>query len=188
MSRQIVEDENVTGAKLRRQFLLDILDEKFAIDRTIDDQRSEESVEAQSGYKSGGLSVAVRNGVFDTLMSGSPAIKSGHGRCAERLVEEDKPTCIDAGDEDVPDSAISRHVGTVSLSGMQRLFLRLIFSSRSAYHKFEIEVSRFNSRLRSSSVVLGLAATWARMRTPSRFANDRRLLALDFGSNDWPDA
>ena len=47
-----------------------------------------------------------------------------------------------------------------------------------------MEVSSFRSRLRSSRVVPGLAATWARMRSPSRWASDARLLARDFGSID----
>jgi len=51
----------------------------------------------------------------------------------------------------------------------------------------EIEVPRFKSRLRSSSVVPGLAETRARMRSPSRSAKERRLLAGDFGSSDPPE-
>jgi len=54
---QIVEDEDVSGPKMRREFLLYVLDEDFAIQGAIDNQRGEESVEAQGGHEGGGFPV-----------------------------------------------------------------------------------------------------------------------------------
>ena len=154
---QVVEDEDVARAELRGQFLLDVFPKEFAIEGAVDNHRGEEPVEAEGGHEGGSFPVAVGHEIEHALIGRSPAVEAGHRGVAEGFVEENEALGIDPRREDFPDGAVGDDIGPVLLGGLDRLFFRLSFSSWRAFHKLEMEVLRFSSRLRSSSVVPGLA-------------------------------
>jgi hypothetical protein len=154
---QVVEDEDVARAELRGQFLLNVFQEEFAIEGTVDNHRGEEPVEAEGSNEGGGFPVAVGHEIEYPLIGRPPAVEAGHRGVAEGFVEENEATGIDPRREDFPEGAVGDDIGPVLLGGMDRLFFRLSFSSWRAFHRLEMEVFRFSSRLRSSSVVPGLA-------------------------------
>jgi len=184
---EVVHNEDVAGTQLWSELLADIGSEEFAVESAVDDEWREKSAESEGGDEGGGFPVPERSMIVDALVGRPPSVESRHGGGAEGFVEENKSTRVDAGGEDIPDGAIGDDVGAVLLGGVERFFLRLILSCLRASQRLGMVVSKSRSRLRSSRVVPGLDATWARIRVPSRSASDVRLLARDLGSIEAPD-
>lgn len=57
---KVVHDQDVASMHLRHQMLLHVTDEHGTVDWTIDDQRSDESIQTQTGQERGGLPVTER--------------------------------------------------------------------------------------------------------------------------------
>jgi hypothetical protein len=144
---------------LRGQFLLHIFQEELAVESTVHDHWSEQAVESKRGDESGCIPMAVGHRIADALACGPPTVEACHRGGTEGFVQKNQATWIDARCEDLPRGPIGDHIRSVLLGRPKGLFLRLILSSLRAYHKLEIDVSILRSRLRSSSVELGLAAT-----------------------------
>ncbi len=62
MGGEVIEDDDISGVKLRTQDVLKVSGEHFGIDGPFDEERSSDAIMAQSRQKSGALPVAVRFG------------------------------------------------------------------------------------------------------------------------------
>jgi hypothetical protein len=99
---EVVHDNEVTGFQFGDQDLAEVSEEVGSGQGAVDHHRSAEPGQPQAAEEGGGGPAAFGHGIDDALADRSPTVEPGHRRGAEGLVEEDEPTRIDPGPDDVP--------------------------------------------------------------------------------------
>ena len=96
MAAEIVEDDDVALFQGRNEDLLDVELEERAVDRTVDDPRRSDAIEAQRPDEGHRPPVTVRNALLEALAAWPPAAQRGHVGLDPGLVDEHEPLGIDA--------------------------------------------------------------------------------------------
>ena len=122
MRAEIVEDDDVSGLEGRREKLLDIGGEEFAVDRPVDNAGSIDPVMPQSRDEGEGLPVAIRNLGGETLAFWSPAAQRRHVGLHPGLVDEDQPAGGDPALVGLPALALPGDVRPVLLRRQSGFF------------------------------------------------------------------
>src|SRR5271154_1382508 len=141
---EIVEDDDVARLEGRREELLDIGAEAFAVDGAVEQAGGVDAVIAQGGKKRRGLPAAVRNLVDEALAFGRPAAQAGHVGFRPGLVDEPQSPGIDAALIGPPTRAMAAYVRAVLLARDKRLFLNV--TPRRRKKRLIIEVSALTPR------------------------------------------
>lgn len=90
VTAEIVEDDDIALFQGRHERLLYTIGEDVAIDRSVEDQRRNDMVVAQSGQEGQRLPMAMRHLVDQRLASRAPAVGAGHVGFDPGLVDEDQ--------------------------------------------------------------------------------------------------
>ena len=128
----------------RREELLDIGAEAFAVDRAVEQAGRIDAVIAKSGEKRRGLPAAVRNLVDEPLALRRPTAQAGHVGFRPGLVDEHASRGIDAALIGSPARAMAAYVRAVLLACDERLFLNV--TPRRRKKRLIIEVSDLTPR------------------------------------------
>ena len=96
VGRQVVHDDDIAGMECRHQLLLHVSHEQVTIHGAINDHGRCHSRGPQRRDKSGGLPMAMRHSVDETLADGAAAIASGHVGFGPRFVDENDFVGIEA--------------------------------------------------------------------------------------------
>ncbi len=118
MGRQVVEDDDVSGAEGGREEGLGIGGEGRAVHGAVDDHRRREAVEAEAGDERRRLRVAVRDGGPAAFALGAAPAQAGHLGGRTGLVDEDELRRVELGLELEPDLAALDYVRTLLLTGV----------------------------------------------------------------------
>ena len=183
---EVVEDDEVAGSERGEENLAEVGEEVRAGEGAVDDHRRDESGQPQAAEKRRGFPVALGDGIDHALAFGSPAVEAGHRGRTEGLVEEDEPTRVEAGPDDLPLGPFDCDVRPVLLRRPERLFLSEKPKARNACQIVPIDSDRPRSAFSCVSVVPGCCWTWAAIRSPWRSASDVRWLADDRIASDFP--
>ena len=122
MRTEIVEDDDVAWVEGRREHLLDIGGEEFAVDRPVDNAGSIDPVMPQSRDEGERLPVAIRNLGGETLAFWSPAAQRRHVGLHPGLVDEDQPAGSDPALVGLPALALPGDVRPVLLRRQSGFF------------------------------------------------------------------
>lgn len=122
MRAEIVEDDDVAWFQRRREHLLDIGGEEFAVDRPVDHAGSIDPVMPQSRDEGERLPVAIRNLGGETLAFWSPAAQRRHVGLHPGLVDEDQPAGSDSALVGLPALALPGDVRPVLLRRQSAFF------------------------------------------------------------------
>lgn len=122
VSGEVVEHDDIAAPEGRREQLLDIDPEGFAIHWAIEHPGRGEPREAQTGYEGHGLPVTEGHAIPATLADRRPTIEPRHLGIHARLVEEDEAMRVDEGLGRLPQLAADRDVRPVLLGGAQGFF------------------------------------------------------------------
>ncbi len=125
MGPEIVHDHDVAGLEAGNEDPLDINQEAFAIDRTIEQPRRLDPVLAERGQESHGVPVSERRRPWQALTAGRPAPKRGHVGLGPGFIDEDQAGRVDARPIFQPLHPAARDIRAIPLAGDQRLFLKL---------------------------------------------------------------
>src|SRR5687768_6143318 len=125
---EIVDDDDVARLERRHEYLLDVLKEALAIDRSIDEPRCGELIVTQSGQEGHGLPAAVGRLAWQALSARRPSAQRRHVGLGPGFVDEDQTAGIDAPLVGHPLQPSPRYIRPVALAGDQRLFLYVSFS------------------------------------------------------------
>ena len=123
MALQIVEDNDIAGAQLGNEELLDPGAELLAVDRPVEGARRNQTVLPQRAEEGRRLPMAPRNRRDQALAARASAVEPGHfGRCAG-FIDKDQIVWSPLGLLRPPLLARFRYVDAVLLGGALRLFL-----------------------------------------------------------------
>lgn len=92
--RQIVEDDDVTGAQCRDEHLLDVGQEGGIVDRTIEDSGRRQPLDPQRGHHRVRLPMPVGRVIAETQSAGTPAIAAQQIGGDAGFIDEDVPARI----------------------------------------------------------------------------------------------
>lgn len=118
---QIVHDDDVAGRQGRRQNLLDIGEELFAVDGAVEDTGRCDAVAAQSGQESRGLPMSEGRVSDQPLAFFASAIAGRHVGRSPGLVDN-QPSRIEAWLRFAPIGASGLDISPALLGGAKRLF------------------------------------------------------------------
>src|SRR5271168_2040297 len=110
MAAEIVHHDDVAFAQDRRELLLDIGAEAFAVDRPVENARRGEPVAAQRAEKGQRAPVAVRSEAAQALALLAPAAQRRHVCLDPGFVDEDKASRIETPLPRAPASTSTRNV------------------------------------------------------------------------------
>ena len=113
---------DVALAQCRDQDLLNIGAQDAAIDRSVDRPRGGDRVMAQGRDESHGVPVAKWGFADQALTARSPAPQRSHIGLRPSLINEYKALQVNVALMFLPSRALSRHVGTVLLTGQRGFF------------------------------------------------------------------
>ena len=119
---QIVHDDDVAGRQGRRQDLLDIGEELFAIDGAVEDTGRGDAVAAQSGQESRGLPMSEGRVSDQPLAFFASAIAGRHIGRSPGLVDKDEPSRIEAWLHFAPIGASGLDISPALLGGAKSFF------------------------------------------------------------------
>src|SRR3984957_10834143 len=169
VSRQIIHDDEVTGAQGWRQHVLDPGQEAFSVHRSVQKHRCNETRKREAADKGNRLPMTVRNCGAATLALGRPATKPCHLRRKAALIDENQ--ALGAKIAWAVDPMLPRglHIWAFLLTGMSSLFL-CVWPCRSRnFHTAVLTTvtprSRRNRSTISSSVMSGASASAPKMNS-----------------------
>jgi hypothetical protein len=90
MGPQIVHDDDIARLQRRRQHLLDVGQEEFAVDRAIDSQRRGQAVAAQCTDEGCGFPMPMRHGSDRAMAAFGPTIAPCHVGLYRGFVDENE--------------------------------------------------------------------------------------------------
>ena len=122
VAAEIVHYHKVTSFERGHQHLLDIDQEAFAVDRTIEDPWGIDTVVAQRRHEGHGLPMAVRNLGFEPFAPRRPTPKRRHIGLGPSLVDEDQALRVDPGLIFFPLLAPAGDVRAILLAGQYGFF------------------------------------------------------------------
>ena len=122
VASQIVHDDGVAGAQLRRQALAHIGSEDPAIHGAVEDQRRDDAVVAQAGDKGCCPPMAVRCPAGQALPAKATTMASDHVGLGPGLVDEDQAFRVQTMLIGQPSHARRRHVRAQLLVGENGFF------------------------------------------------------------------
>ena len=122
VASQIVEDDDVAGLERRNQVLLDPGRESAAIDRSIEHQRCDDPIAAQTRQKGQRLPVAERHLAHQGLTARRPAGQPGHVGLDPGLIDEHQPTGVKAVLMRLPAASQPGYPRPILLGRHQRFF------------------------------------------------------------------
>ncbi len=164
--REVVEDDDVALAELRRELGLDPDVEGGAVHRAVEQPRGDQPVVAQAGDEGLGALVAQRRMVAHPRAAPRPAAGPRHVGLGAAFVDEDQPVRLLAHPRLTqlgPFGARRAHVGALPLAGDQRLFL-YVSSARISAREIEegcafTPCSASSAAASSGMVMSGTAST-----------------------------
>jgi hypothetical protein len=115
VGRQIVHDHDVAGAKLGRENLLGIGQERRPVHRAVEEHRRRHAGQSQPAGEGGRLPMAMGNGRPASLSAGGSSTQPGHLRGCRGLVDEDKPLGIEIELAVEPGYAAAQDIGALLL-------------------------------------------------------------------------
>jgi hypothetical protein len=119
---KIVHEDDVVLAQGRREDLLDISQERWAIHGTIDDTGCREAIDTQRCDERQRLPVAMRHAGDEALAARRSPIAAHHLRRHRRLVDKDETRRAELGLLGFQRSASGRNVRAILLGGVQCFF------------------------------------------------------------------
>lgn len=122
VTAEVVEDDRVAMRQLWNKHLLNIGEEAFAIDRAIEDVRSDDAGSGQPGDEGLGQPMAVRNIRDAPFAHRTPAIKRRHVGLGPCLIDTDKTRDVNVRLHPEPRGAPPGHVGPLLFGGVKRFF------------------------------------------------------------------
>ena len=122
VAAEIVQDNDIAGAKRRQKNLRHVGPKALAVDRPLDKPRRIDPVMAQCRQESHGLPTAVWNLGGQPVAARGPSPQWGHIGPGPGLIDEDQPLRFDAVLILCPLDAPPRHVGTVALASHHAFF------------------------------------------------------------------
>ena len=122
VTAEVVEDDDLARSQGRRQHLLDIEGEKFAVDGAVDDPRRADPVVAQRRDEGHGLPMAERRRCFETLPTQSPAAQRRHVGLDPRLIDKHQARSIYPALIRLPACPFTSDIGAVLLGRQKRFF------------------------------------------------------------------
>ena len=126
MAGEVIHDDDVAGLQDRSEELLDVSDEDFSVDRTVECQRRDHAVHPQSRYEGRRLAVAVGHALAQALAPGATAMRPRHVGCGPGLVDEDEPFRLQIHLVIEPVMSLAQDIGPVLLDRVTSLFLRVM--------------------------------------------------------------
>ena len=122
VAAEVVQDDDVSLREGRGENLLDVEEEGFAVDRSIDHPRRIDPVMAQRGDEGQGLPMAVGRVGLKPSSPRAPTPQGRHVGLHPGLVDEHQPRGGDSALMGLPSRPFSRHVRTRLFLGQQRFF------------------------------------------------------------------
>ena len=122
--RQVVEDDDVTGAERRHEHLLDVGKEPLAGHRAVEDYRRCHAGQPQRDGKGRRLPVAVWDARAEPLAARCSTVQPGHLGASPGLIDEHEGVGIKVELALEPGLATGHDVGTILLRCMPGLFFR----------------------------------------------------------------
>ena len=122
VAAEIVQDNDIAGAKRRQKNLRYVGPKALAVDRPLDKPRRIDPVMAQCRQESHGLPTAVGNLGGESAPARRPSPQGIHIGPGPGLIDEDQPLRFDAALILCPLCAPPRHVGTVAFASHHAFF------------------------------------------------------------------
>jgi len=128
---KVVHDHDVSWAQSRAKDLADVLSEDFRVRGPLDGHTGGGAIEANRTEDGCGVPMSGRSRAVDALAARGAAPQPGHVGFGSRLVQEDQPRWVEARLAPPPRPPRLGDVGTVLLTGPERLFFKVspIFSN-----------------------------------------------------------
>ena len=122
VAAEIVQDNDIAGAKRRQKNLRHVGPKALAVDRPLDKPRRIDPVMAQCRQEGHGLPTTMRNLGGQPVAARRPSPQWSHIGPGPSLVDEDQPLRFDAVLILCPLDAPTRHVGTIALASHHAFF------------------------------------------------------------------
>src|SRR5438445_12867767 len=183
---EVVEDEQVAGASLLGQHLLDVGRERGGVHGAIEDHWCDESLGRESTDEGRRFPVAVRHGGDQALTAWGVAVETGHVGGNPGFVQENQSLCRSILDRDVPLLPGRLDVLAFSLLGVDRLFLNVRPRATKARHTVTTEVVSWSRSRTSAGDRSGCSALRVRMRSWCSASAGLGPRRPDLGASDPP--
>ena len=122
VATEIVHDDDVAWFERRYQNLLDIGEEAPPVDRSVDDARGIDAIDAERGKEGECPPAAMRHLGSEPSTPGAAAMPPRHVGLRPSLVDEDEPRGIKLALMGLPADPAARHVGPVLLARVHGFF------------------------------------------------------------------
>ncbi len=119
---QVVHDDDITRLKFRREHVAGVGEKNLPVHRTVDDERRNDPVMAQTGEEGHRLPVTVRDLRHEPLPARGTAAEPDHFGVRTGFVDEDQTSRIKMRLPDAPEPARHSHVEPILLGGAQGFF------------------------------------------------------------------
>ena len=126
VAREVVHHDDVAGAQLEDEHLLDIDLEGIAVDRPGEHEGRDHAAHGQGADKGRRLPVPVREAHAQTLAARAAPVRAGHVGLRPGLVNEHQPLGIEVDLAVEPRLSAFQDVGAVLLCRVAGLFLRVM--------------------------------------------------------------